>query len=101
MCPLIASNRIGTETPPPDPTGASAKVPNSKITFYGTSFIADETGAVVADADDRSEAVLLAQFDLDAVAAARAAWGMFRDRRPETYGPILTHDGRLRAGPVG
>ncbi len=95
MCPLIASNRIGTEVMPPDPT--SAIVPGSKISFYGTSFIADETGAVVADADDKSEAVLVASFDLDAVATARASWGMFRDRRPELYGPILTKDGRVRA----
>lgn len=99
MCPLIASNRIGTEVLPPDPS--SAIVPNSKITFYGTSFITDETGAIVADAgDDQKEAVLVARFDLDAVAAARASWGMFRDRRPELYGPILTKDGKQRAGPV-
>lgn len=98
MTPVIASNRIGTEALGPDPT--SARVAGSTITFYGTSFVADETGAVVAEADDRSEAVRLAAFDLDGIAAARAAWGMFRDRRPELYGPIMSKDGRLRVGPA-
>ena len=47
-------------------------------------------------ASDRQE-VLTATFDLDALAALRASWGVFRDRRPELYGPIATLDG----APVG
>jgi N-carbamoylputrescine amidase len=38
--------------------------------------------------------VLTATFDLDAIAENRAAWGLFRDRRPELYGPLRTLDGR-------
>jgi N-carbamoylputrescine amidase len=81
LMPLVASNRIGRER------GESCAV-----TFYGQSFIADPTGALVASAEE-TEAVLLANFDLDAVARQRAAWGLFRDRRPEFYGALLTSDG--------
>ncbi len=86
ITPLIASNRIGLET-----------MEASSIKFYGSSFIADETGAKVAEADRASEGVLVHTFDLDAVRARRASWGLFRDRRPELYRPLLTLDG----GPAG
>lgn len=82
LVPLVASNRVGREV------GASAE-----ITFYGTSFIADETGAVVADAGGAEDAVITAVFDLDAVRARRLGWGVFRDRRPDLYGAITTSDG--------
>jgi len=48
----------------------------------------------VAEADRTSETVLTAAFDLDAVRRFRQAWGVFRDRRPELYYPILSLDGR-------
>ena len=83
MVPLVASNRIGKE---------SGK--NSEMTFYGSSFIADETGAKVAEADRTSEAVLTHTFDLDAIRNQRAQWGFFRDRRPEHYGALVTVDGK-------
>lgn len=86
ITPLIASNRIGLET-----------MEASSIKFYGSSFIADETGAKVAEADRATEGVLVHSFDLDAVRARRASWGLFRDRRPELYRPLLTLDG----GPAG
>jgi len=82
VMPLIASNRIGTE-----------RGQKYEMTFYGSSFIADPTGAKVAEADRGSEAVLTATFDLEAVRAQRHAWGVFRDRRPGLYAPILTLDG--------
>jgi N-carbamoylputrescine amidase len=82
VMPLVASNRIGTE-----------RGQKYEMTFYGSSFIADPTGAKVAEADRGSEAVLTATFDLEAVRAQRHAWGVFRDRRPELYAPILTLDG--------
>jgi 2,4-dienoyl-CoA reductase (NADPH2) len=84
--PLIASNRIGTEP------GES-----TSLTFYGSSFIADPTGAKVAEAGRTGETVLTATFDLDAVARQRRSWGVFRDRRPELYGALLTLDGRRPA----
>jgi len=85
MLPLVASNRIGKE----DGTAA-------QLTFFGHSFIADELGAKVAEANGSDRAVLTATFDLDAIKAARASWGLFRDRRPDLYGQLLTADGRQR-----
>jgi N-carbamoylputrescine amidase len=86
--PLVASNRIGTE---PGRHGTS-------ITFYGSSFIADNTGAKIAEANRTDEGILTATFDLDALAHIRASWGVFRDRRPELYTPLLTLDGKHVSG---
>ncbi len=83
VMPLVASNRIGVE--------AGEKC---TMTFYGSSFIASHTGEKVAEADRSSETVLIATFDLDAVRRYREAWGIFRDRRPDLYYPILSLDGR-------
>jgi N-carbamoylputrescine amidase len=83
VMPLIASNRIGTE----------AGHRGTSMTFYGSSFIADHTGAKVAEANRTDETVLTATFDLDAIAELRGYWGTFRDRRPELYAPLLTLDG--------
>lgn len=80
IMPLAASNRIGTEVQN-----------DSSVKFYGSSFIADETGTIVAEADRESQTVLVAEFDLDAVAKRRREWGVFRDRRPEMYGLLMTH----------
>jgi N-carbamoylputrescine amidase len=68
-----------------------------KVTYYGSSFIADQTGAIVKQAPRESEAVLTATFDLDWIRNYRNSWGVFRDRRPELYGPIMTLDGKQRA----
>ena len=86
VMPLVASNRVGTEK------GEKG----TEITFYGSSFIADATGAKVAEADRESETVLTATFDLDALAHQRRSWGVFRDRRPELYGSLLSLDGSNR-----
>jgi N-carbamoylputrescine amidase len=83
MVPLVASNRIGREVATQDDSLA--------VTFYGNSFIADHTGALINQADDHGEAVLVATVDLDAVAAYRREWGVFRDRRPDLYGALLAH----------
>jgi N-carbamoylputrescine amidase len=83
IVPLVASNRIGREVA----TGDASL----QVDFYGSSFIADHTGALVNQADDASESVLVATFDLDAVARYRREWGVFRDRRPECYEVITTH----------
>ena len=80
IMPVVASNRIGHEVQK-----------NSEMTFYGSSFIADETGGLVAEADRETEGVITAEFDLDAIAQKRREWGVFRDRRPEMYGTLLTH----------
>ena len=82
MVPVIASNRIGHEQ------GESCS-----LDFYGSSFIADNTGALVACASETNEEVLVHSFDLDALARERTLWGIFRDRRPDLYGTLLTLDG--------
>ena len=75
IMPVVAANRIGREVAPG----------GREVTFYGSSFIADQTGALVAKAGRDDAAVLTATVDLDAIADLRASWGIFRDRRPECY----------------
>ena len=84
LMPVIAANRVGRET-----TGASS------IEFYGSSFITGPTGEILAQAGRTEETVLTAEFDLDALEAQRAEWGVFRDRRPELYRPLMTLDGTI------
>ena len=61
IMPVVASNRIGMEVAPE----------GTAVTFYGSSFIADQTGALVAKASRDAEQVLVAGFDLDAIHAFR------------------------------
>lgn len=90
LTPLIASNRIGVEHARSDD--------RIQIRFYGSSFIADGTGAMIAEADDEHEAVITATFDLEELRRARDNWFVFRDRRPELYDPIGTLSGRPPPG---
>ena len=83
IMPLVASNRIGTE-----------KGEKYTMTFYGSSFISSHTGEKIAEADRATESVLTAEFDLNEVRRYRQAWGVFRDRRPDLYYPLLSLDGR-------
>lgn len=82
LVPVVASNRIGREY-----------VDEGFLDFYGSSFIAGPTGEILASSDRESEDVLVVEFDLDQLQDQRLEWGLFRDRRPELYGPILTMDG--------
>ena len=77
ITPLIASNRVGIET------GKSGS-----MVFYGSSFIADHTGAKLAEADRVTEGVITASLDMHAIAKLRRSWGVFRDRRHDLYGEI-------------
>ena len=85
LVPVIAANRIGTETVTPD---SENQQQSSSLTFYGSSFIADNTGALVECADRTSDTVLIHTFALDELRDMRLSWGVFRDRRPEMYGRI-------------
>ncbi len=76
--PVVAANRIGLE----DNDGVKQK-------YYGHSFIADHTGEITAELGEETEGVIVAQFDLDALAAYRADWGFFRDRRTDLYGKAI------------
>ena len=85
--PVIACNRIGTE---------KATTSDLQLTFFGCSFIADQYGAKVEEADTSSETVLVHTFDLEECRRMREYWSLFRDRRPDLYGELLTHDGRTK-----
>ena len=82
LLPVVAANRIGLETVLPDPANGGQ---SSSLCFYGSSFITDETGALVASASRDNEEILTASFDLDEVQDNRMSWGIFRDRRPHCY----------------
>ena len=85
IMPLIAANRIGIEAVTPSPDNQNQ---SSSLTFYGSSFIADETGGLVEEADRENACILTHTFDLDEIRELRRSWGTFRDRRPEMYGAI-------------
>jgi N-carbamoylputrescine amidase len=84
IMPVVASNRIGTEVAPE----------GREVTFYGSSFICDHTGQLMAKAARDTEEVLVHRFDLDSIAGLRQSWGLFRDRRVDLYGRVGTLDGR-------
>lgn len=84
LIPVIASNRVGIE-----------EDEDSKITFYGSSFIAGPQGNKIVEANRTEETVLVAEFDLDLLETQRIEWGIFRDRRPDLYKIITSYDGNL------
>lgn len=86
LTPLIASNRVGYE-----------KGDLGKSTFWGQAFIAGPQGEIRQRADKTSETFITETFDLEAIREMRANWGVFRDRRPDAYGPLLTMDGSTPA----
>jgi len=85
LMPLVAANRVGREE---GDLGVTE--------FWGRSFIAGPTGEIAAEADESDDAVISAAFDLEAIREMRADWGVFRDRRPDLYGPLLSLDGRTK-----
>lgn len=86
LLPVIAANRIGTEVVTPCKENAGL---SSSLCFYGSSFLTDETGAVLSEASRDKEEILTATYDLDSIRENRLSWGLFRDRRPEKY-EVLT-----------
>ncbi|MNH00855.1 N-carbamoyl-D-amino acid hydrolase [compost metagenome] len=90
IMPVIAANRIGREVATQDP--------ELQMRFYGSSFITDHKGALLAEADRDSQGVLVQELDLAAMAEERLCWGIYRDRRPEMYGALLSLDGRSHQG---
>lgn len=87
LMPVIAANRVGIERVTSDEDNSHQC---SSLTFYGSSFITDGTGALLQSADRESDCVILQELDLDAIAELRMSWGVFRDRRPEAYRQITT-----------
>ena len=82
LVPVVAANRYGIE-----------KGTQTEITFYGSSFIADNTGAKVVESGRNGDDVLVAEFDRAQLDRLRLSWGLFRDRRPDLYGRVVTLDG--------
>ena len=85
LMPVIAANRIGTETVTPDEENQQQ---SSALSFYGTSFLTDCTGAVMQQLGRDEAGIAMQTYDLDEMAEMRMSWGVFRDRRPEYYGAI-------------
>ena len=77
--PVIVANRTGKEV------GKSCE-----ITFYGSSFITDYTGAIIAQASRDKEEIIYGEFDLKENAKQREYWGLLRDRRPKMYKKITS-----------
>ncbi|MCK9490565.1 MAG: N-carbamoylputrescine amidase [Sulfurimonas sp.] len=79
--PVVAANRIGEEV------GESCT-----LTFYGSSFITDYTGAKIAEASRDKEEIIYAEFDLETIAKQREYWGLLRDRQPASYRVLVDQD---------
>ncbi len=71
---VAAVNRVGRE---------------GNLVFWGSSFVCDSFGKVIARASDKDEEILVADLDLSLNEKVREGWGFLRNRCPETYG-ILT-----------
>lgn len=82
IVPVVAANRIGTESVTPSKENGGQE---SSLTFYGSSFITDDTGEIIASAGKSEEEVLTAELDLAEADRDRLEWGLMRDRRPECY----------------
>ena len=80
IAPVVAANRVGDE--------------DGQV-FYGSSFIANQRGELVAELGRYEEGIIEATVDLAEVRKNRASWGFFRDRRPELYAPLLKADGGI------
>ena len=86
VLPVAAANRIGTESVVPcEENGGQT----SSLAFYGSSFLTDATGKIVAGASREKEQILYAEYDFAEIERQRREWGLFRDRRPEMYAPIV------------
>ncbi len=82
ILPVVAANRIGEERVFPSAENGNQA---SALMFYGSSFLTDETGGLLAEANREEETVLLARYDFGRIQTDRLNWGLFRDRRPECY----------------
>ena len=75
-CYIGAINRVGTEAP------------WNIGRFYGSSYFVNPRGKIIAKASEDKDELLVADMDWDMVREVRNLWQFFRDRRPETYGPL-------------
>jgi N-carbamoylputrescine amidase len=75
---VAAVNRVGFEGPP-----------DRGLEFWGSSFIADPFGQVIAEASASAEEILVAECDPHRMEEVRRNWPFLRDRRVDAYAPIL------------
>ena len=85
IVPVVASNRIGSETVKDQTNG-----------FYGKSFICDRTGNIISEASKDKEEIIIAEIDIEENHLFRRNWGLFRDRRIDLYKELLTLDGKSK-----
>ena len=85
IIPIIAANRIGLEKVEPSIENGNQ---TSSLLFYASSFMSDETGAIIKQASRDKEEILLHEYDLEEIDKKRMEWGLFRDRRPSMYHDI-------------
>jgi beta-ureidopropionase len=57
--------------------------------FYGTSYFCNPRGKIIAEAVRDKDEVLTADLNLDEIAEVRRTWQFYRDRRPDSYGPLV------------
>lgn len=74
MLPVVAANRIGVE-----------KEGNVTLTFYGTSFITNNIGKIIAQAGRDTEEIVMASIDMSEIIPQRQAWNLFQTRRTDLY----------------
>jgi beta-ureidopropionase len=72
-----AINRVGTEAP------------WNIGEFYGQSYFCDPRGQMLAVGTRDQTELIVADLDMDKIREVRNTWQFFRDRRPDTYGPIV------------
>jgi N-carbamoylputrescine amidase len=75
-CYVAAVNRVGKE---PGPAGQAG------LEFWGTSFLCDPFGVVIAEASTGAEEILVGEVDLGRIEEVRRGWPFLRDRRIDAY----------------
>ena len=73
---MACSNRVGTEAP------------WNIGRFYGSSYFVDPRGNFLAMGSEDKNELVVAEMDLDMIEEVRRVWQFYRDRRPDSYGPM-------------
>jgi beta-ureidopropionase len=66
--------------------------------FYGKSYFCTPRGEIVAQASRNKDELVVADLDLEMIAEVRNTWQFFRDRRPDSYAPLVSQTGKAAAG---
>ena len=77
-CYVAAVNRVGLER----------SREGDGIDFWGSSFLADPFGAILTEAPQDREAILIGEIDLGRIEEVRRGWPFLRDRRIDAYAGI-------------